>query len=408
MILSVSNDQTTLWDQIEYSGAPESFAWVLPIHAPVDVGVSSDALFAQLDALSSVTIVSPTISCPPSNCSSGFAATATSSSASTGGVTVVAQATVGPYETVQLASSDPQALEMWLINHQYTVPPDVQPIIDDYVAEGFDFLAIKLVPGKDITSMQPVRVTAPGAGLTLPLRMVAAGTGQTTPITLWIAGEGRYKPTNFPSFTIDESQLVWNWDTQSSNYKQLKQLGFDATAGHGWLVESAQSLPPSSAIGSSLLFMAENYPEQSGYDLDPTTALDLCTQDLNALYGTLDPNAFWLTRITAELPRESLVDDLLVGASMDQSPVSRILFASLTAGTPPECPPQQPCSGPSGTGATGGSGGAGGQGGSGFEDASCIMTAGGSGAPALPFVVSLAGVALLGGLRQARRRRDRL
>ena len=32
MLLAVSPTQTTLYDQIEYSGNPSSFAWVLPIH----------------------------------------------------------------------------------------------------------------------------------------------------------------------------------------------------------------------------------------------------------------------------------------------------------------------------------------------------------------------------------------
>ena len=43
--------------------------------------------------------------------------------------------------------------------------------IDAYVAEGSDFLVMKLVPGQGVDSMRPVRVTSPGAGLTLPLRM---------------------------------------------------------------------------------------------------------------------------------------------------------------------------------------------------------------------------------------------
>src|SRR5690349_10531233 len=45
MLLSISQQQTTLWDQIEYAGEPSSFAWILPIKGQVDVGLSSDALF---------------------------------------------------------------------------------------------------------------------------------------------------------------------------------------------------------------------------------------------------------------------------------------------------------------------------------------------------------------------------
>src|SRR5262245_58357456 len=66
MILSVSPEATTLWDQITYSGAPESFAWVLPIKGTVDVGLSSDALFQVLDQMTSVVVSSPPVSCPNS------------------------------------------------------------------------------------------------------------------------------------------------------------------------------------------------------------------------------------------------------------------------------------------------------------------------------------------------------
>ena len=98
------------------------------------------------------------------------------------GVTVIAEEVVGPYETVQLQSSDPTALQDWLDAHGYVVPADVQGVVTQYVNEGFDFLAMRLVPGQGTSAMRPVRITSPGAGLTLPLRMVAVGTGAITPI----------------------------------------------------------------------------------------------------------------------------------------------------------------------------------------------------------------------------------
>src|SRR5688500_11841935 len=65
MVLSVSPEATTLWDQIVYAGSPASFGWVLPIKGQVEVGLSSDAMFAALDASTQVQVASPTINCPP-------------------------------------------------------------------------------------------------------------------------------------------------------------------------------------------------------------------------------------------------------------------------------------------------------------------------------------------------------
>jgi hypothetical protein len=125
MILSVGSAQTTLYDQIEYSGAPSSFGWVLPIKGTVDVGLSSDALFANLEQWTAVSINSPQITCPPPpNCGddddlagSNEGSSGTGTGPGEPPVEVLAQEVVGPYETVQLSSQDPAALKTWLADH---------------------------------------------------------------------------------------------------------------------------------------------------------------------------------------------------------------------------------------------------------------------------------------------------
>jgi len=348
MILSVSKDNTTLWDQISYQGNPASFAWVLPIKGQVDIGLSSDALFQTLEGMTQVVISSPVINCTPPNCfggptaGGGFDNEGTGASGG-GGVTVIAQEVVGPYETVQLSSADSQALKTWLTDHGYAVPQDIAPVIDAYVADGFDFLALKLVPGQGIDAMRPVRITSPGASPLLPLRMVAAGTGATTSVSLWVVGEGRYEPTNFPSFEIDPEDLVWNWDSSSSNYKDLRTEGFEASAGKAWLVEAAE---PASTyqIEYPLKDLVDFQPQESGYgDAQGMGAAEELTEDLAALYGSIDPNAMWVMRLHAELPRSALGTDLEIGASQNQSSVVRYFEAAKTVGTAPECPPVPAC-----------------------------------------------------------------
>ena len=68
MIFAVSPQQTTLYDEIEYQGSPASFAWVLPIHGPVRVAVSSDSLFSAIDGVTATTILAPQL--PPCGCAS--------------------------------------------------------------------------------------------------------------------------------------------------------------------------------------------------------------------------------------------------------------------------------------------------------------------------------------------------
>ncbi len=344
MILSISNDRTTLWDQITYSGAPESFSWVLPTKGTVEIALSSDAMFSALEQATNVTVSSPQINCLPPECLGGppnVDSGGVGGAAGGGGVVVIAEEVVGPYATVQLSAQDPNALKDWLTANGYSLPADVAPVVDAYVNEGFNFLALKLVPGQGINSMRPVRITSMGAQPVLPLRMVAAGTGLTTPITLWIMGEGRYEPANFTTFTIKESELVWNWDTSSSNYADIKQQRFAESQGSAWLVEAGEQFSRY-WFEDGLRWSAEFDKANSGYGSDDPmgpTALEECNADLDALFGSIPDNTLWVTRIHSELARPALSNDLNLQAAADQTSINRWLQVTNAIGTEPACPP---------------------------------------------------------------------
>ncbi|AKT37410.1 DUF2330 domain-containing protein [Chondromyces crocatus] len=408
MVLSVSQNATTLWDQFSYTGDPVSFAWVLPIKGVVEVGLSSDALFQTLEALTQVTVSSPIINCPPPpRCGDDapLAGGGTGADGSTDSVQILAQETVGPYETVQLSSNDPAALYSWLQQNNYFIPQDLAPVITSYVNEGFGFLALKLVPGEAVDAMRPVRVTSPGATATLPLRMVAGGTGAVTPISLWVLGEGRYEPANFPSFQIEPSSLVWDWAASRSNYGELRQVGYSATNGRGWLLEAGEPVS-SYAIEYPLTDLVNYSPQESGYFGAPEkdiTAYREMLDDLDKLYGQLPPGSLWVSRMTGELTRAALDDDLDLTASSDQSPIPRFLKAQNAIGLPPACPSTPSCD-PWQSGDVSGGGGIDPPGGDDIwgRPGSCSM---GSGAGSPASFGSLAAAAALA-LSRRRRRHD--
>jgi hypothetical protein len=231
MVLSVSPDQSVLWDQIKYTGDPSEFAWVLPVRAGAVIETSSDAWFETLDAATATTILSPQVNCS-SGGGPGCGAFSTSLSDSAGGVrgvdqggggvTVLHEGTVGPYETVTLASTEPGALNKWLTDHGYNVDEGTQPVIDAYVKEQFDFIALRLQPGKGVRQMKPVRVLTQGMSAELPLRMVAAGTGANVAISLFTISEARFAADNFDNSIVPKQLLLWDFDAQSSNYAELR------------------------------------------------------------------------------------------------------------------------------------------------------------------------------------------
>ncbi|MEO7111387.1 MAG: DUF2330 domain-containing protein [Polyangiaceae bacterium] len=413
MLLSVSETQTTLYDQIRYTGTPTSFAWVLPIKGTVDVGLSADIVFDTIDALTTTQITGPLppVCAPPPYCggygaddesgggggcsssddSSAVGASEAESDSSTSGsgsglgstpppVTVTKQENVGPYETVQLHSSDPNALNAWLTKNGFVIPADVTPIIDAYVSEGFDFLAMRLLPNEGVQAMRPVRVTMPGASLSLPLRMAAIGTGATVGITIWVMATGRYEPQNFPFFHIEDSQLIWDFSTQSSNYTTLRAQNEANLVGKGWEIESsidlnAQSIATSILSGGASVsgiastasadddYLPITVPNDDGGVTSTTdggadasddggtadagfvteSADDVRTQDINTLLNPAAASGIVrVTRMRSDISHAAMTSDFLLQASADQSQLSddRTVSQSTHA---PVCPTYPAC-----------------------------------------------------------------
>ncbi len=381
MLLATSTAQSTLYDQIRYAGNPASFAWVLPIHGTVDVGLSADVLFDSIDALTATQILAPAANCPPPpNCGNGGAASFSGdadASAAPGAVTVTKAENVGPYATVQLHSTDSSALDNWLAQNGFNIPADVVPVINEYVTEGFDFLAMKLLPNQGVNAMRPVRVTTQGASLSLPLRMAAVGTGTTVGITIWVVSDGRYEPQNFPFFHIEDSSLVWDFSTSLSNYTTLRAQNEAALGGKGWEIESSLALNQQLITGvilsggqyygsgrfgggvgstpsdASLDYLAVGDPDAGADAGGYQSAEDVRTADIAALFAGLSGSNVRVTRMRSDISHAAMTKDFVLQASADQSEVSNI--RNVTQSVNLVCPTYSACPSGSGSGSSGGS-----------------------------------------------------
>jgi hypothetical protein len=346
MILSVGQGQSTLYDQIRYQGAPESFAWVLPISGEAQVGLSADVVFSVLDSFTQVGVVAPPRNCPapPSDCARNFPQASPGAASGDGGladgVTVTKREVVGPYETVQLQATNPEALNQWLAANKFSIPEDVKPVVAQYVRENFNFLALKLRPSASVQSMRPVRVTSKGPSIVLPLRMVAAGAGASVGITLFTMAEGRYEPQNFPFFQIAAEDVSWDWTgtapttgpaTSSttdgqSNFRDVRKSKSDAFGGRAWEVESSLEVRtgafpvPAAPFGGAT---PEPSASAAGYTQEGTKIPDiLMREDLDILYGRRSGGLSRLTRMRADLSKAALSEDLVLAASADQAVLS--------------------------------------------------------------------------------------
>lgn len=341
MILSLGKDKTTLWDQFVYSGDPASFGWILPTKGIVQVGVSSDALFSALAEVTSPAIYAPSDECPNS-CTNDRAGGGGPNG--DGNVTILAREVVGPFQTVQLASQDPAALTNWLQTNNYPVPMGVQPILDAYVAEGFGFLAVKLLPGQGSDAVKPIRVTFDGAAPSFPMRLLNAGTGSSTDVTLFVLADGRYEPSGAPTFTINPEELTWDYAAEKSDYEAVRAAKLAAAGGTSLLVEYARPTD-SFLIDTPLTEFVSSDPKQGGYGGDPMkSAQQLLQEDLAALHGSLggaSGGAPWIMRFVGTLSKEALKQDLTLTAAASQTELSSSIVPGKKVNEP-ECPPD-PC-----------------------------------------------------------------
>ena len=371
MAFSISTQQSVLWDQIEYSGNPTDFAWVLPVRSGTIVQASSDAWFAALDAITTPTITGPSRPCNGTGVGCGGSSKSSASFGAAddglgGGVQVISQSVVGPYDSATLRATDPRALQNWLDGHGYVLPPSLEPTVAAYVTGGFDFIALRLQPGLGVQAMQPVRVVTQGADLTLPLRMVAAGVGAQVGITLYVVGEGRYEAAPpFQNAVVDDAKLVWFHTQNRSNYQELSQSLMAQNSGRTWLTEFSRSVSlvpsgqqPCGSLGSAGYYFGQSLADlyvghcacPGSVDLDAAFALGssddaaddapseassvpsapACTgDDLDVALVGLHASSIWVTRVRAVLPANALSEhDLVLQASSSQTAVSNLHTAS--------------------------------------------------------------------------------
>ncbi len=414
MAFAVSGTRTVLWDQIQYTGNPTDFAWILPIKPGAYIELSTDAWFEALEAATVTIAYKPQVTCNypedyydygssgngcgVSGCGSLAAYEEFAGSGGGGGggepppppVTVVHRGTVGPYFTETLHANVPNVLPDWLTTNGYAIDPTVEPLINDYVAEGFDFIALRLKPNEGVQAMKPVRVVSDGMSPVLPLRMVAAGTGPSTALTLYVVGEGRWQAQGFANALVSPADVTWNDLDFSTDYAQLRAAKLAENQGETWLTSFALkgallSQMSDPFFGTRQLTTSDGWPEttlgslyfQQGYEneeMDPNVSTAMCKaaiqgfanaegpvidcsqgctpvgteidsfnftcdllDDLSAALIGMHPRDVWVTRLEANLPRAALDTDLVIEAEPSQAGVDSAFFTGKIKNLDPNC-----------------------------------------------------------------------
>jgi hypothetical protein len=272
--------------QINYTGSPDQFAWVVPVPNPPQVDVADIATINELDGLTRPNYISPPI---PGDCQIPMPAAAGGE-----GVTVFGQGSVGPYNYAVVGSEDPQALVQWLRDNGYQITKAMEPLVDVYVKEKMDFLAMKLQPQKEVKDIQPVKMTYKSSKPMIPLRLTAVAANPDMAVVTWIFAKSQAEPENYAKVAISDDDIVFGVFS-GTNYTSLVSQAADQHSGQAFVTEFAGPTKDLGATDPTLSTLLRQYPY------------------LTRVYTRLSPEEMTLDpvfRFNPDLPTISNVHDL--------------------------------------------------------------------------------------------------
>ena len=237
------NGLVTVEVQIAYTGDADDFAWVVPVADVPELFVSNDVLFTTL---ANATFPTFRLDSDLGECTSGGFAESdadtdadgdadTDSDLGGGGVNVIAEETVGPYDTVVLQATNAGVLVEWLQDQDYAVPSNLEPVLAPYLAEHQYFVALKLSSDKDAGDLSPLGMTYCGRAASIPIQLTSVASIPDLPIEVFVLGPTRAVPDNYFHVRINEAAI--DWYAGALNYRDVVKRAADEAAGQAFATD---------------------------------------------------------------------------------------------------------------------------------------------------------------------------
>ena len=286
ILFAHENGQVTAYIQVQYSGKPGEFGWLLPLPAVPKtkagtdgIDVSVDELFTQLLSTTQpkyrLTRVydecgnNPNSRNTPTSAAFGDADSGGSVPPQSPPSPLVVQDSVGPYDYAVLKADNKDLMVKWLNDNHYFIPSGTLDAAAPYLRPGAYFLALRLRAGLAAGDLQPVVLRYQSDLPMIPIILTSVAAQPNMGIQVWMLGAGRAIPRNYYHTVINDSQIDWLTSGQNYNDVIIKAVG-EADGHHSFVTEYAGQ----SAVMQKVL----NRPGRFG--------------DLTALAQVKDPASF--------------------------------------------------------------------------------------------------------------------
>lgn len=282
--------------EIQYQGPSERFAWVLPVPGVPEVGLSSkQALNLLQNATQPEYWVNTEYgdSCEFDEYDDfGYADAGAAGDGDGDGdgdgpefVHVLASGSVGPYD-FNVIKIDPEApapvslMIDWLAMNNYDVSSLGRDLLGEYVAEGMNFLAVRLSKSASTGSVRPIRITYQSERPMIPIRPTAVAANPDMGVLTWVLGKHRAIPANYYALELNDALIDWfDW---RSNYDDVVIAAANEAGGHGFVTEYAGD----SRIARGLAWWSA--AEAARRDLDDYDNVQVLLSEAARQFGALD------------------------------------------------------------------------------------------------------------------------
>jgi len=249
IIFRRDGNQVTAVVLILYAGEAEDFSWVLPVPGIPELSTGSDLVFAPLEVASrpQFNLAVTGFPCPRSIGLDGLASTgsADSDDAAPGepDVEILESLSVGPFAVQIVTSTNAQALAQWLADNDYDLTDRGRELIEPYVLDDMNFVAMKLRQDQAVGDIQPLILRYESDTPMIPIQLTAVAAESNMGVLVWILGESRAVPLNYLHVTPNYTRLNWYAGTNNAyaSYQSLITAAMDEAGGQGFATDYAGS-----------------------------------------------------------------------------------------------------------------------------------------------------------------------
>jgi hypothetical protein len=240
IFLSVRGGSTDVVTQVRVPSTTADYGVLIPVPAEPTLDPTPVSM-ADLDNLERKTAPDILIGAAASDdgpaCACGGASN--KSAARGGSVQVSAPIAIGPVTAVSLTADSGDAINGWLAQNGFAIPPADQPIVDAYSGPGHFFIALRrndTAATGDATSVG-VHFTLPGDQRALPLGFARLGAASTVSFTVVVAATDVVGPAApFEALTIDDLDAA---TLRTTGYASAVTAAVAAHDGHAFVMEGS-------------------------------------------------------------------------------------------------------------------------------------------------------------------------